>query len=77
MKAAANRVALTTSGNLEAEQGRERLRAVRNEIGDPIGARPQLAPVDQYSSANITVSTRVVTDGLAGSGDIRSMSKSW
>jgi hypothetical protein len=31
---------------------------------------------DQYSSASITVRTRVVTEGSAGSGDISSMSVS-
>jgi hypothetical protein len=76
MKSAANRAALTTWKNLDAEQRRERPRAVRIESGDPMGPLPRFAPTDQHSSASITVSTRVVTSGLAGSGDINSISLS-
>jgi hypothetical protein len=62
-------------------------RATRNDLGDgrALGrlewsvevrcGNPRLRAV-QYSSASITVTTRVVTKGSAGSGDISSMSGS-
>ena len=70
MKAAASGAALTIYKTLNAEQGK--MRPERCELG----AFRRLARPVQYSSASITVSTRVVTSGLAGSGDISSISLS-
>jgi hypothetical protein len=42
----------------------------------PVAGSAACFALNQYSSASITVRTRVVTDASAGSGDISSMSES-
>ena len=64
-------------GDAQGELGRgNEFRSVRPKAAFPIDARFGGYAADQYSSASITVRTRVVTEGSAGSGDISSMSRS-